>query len=93
MNNTNFEFNSEFVLFFDNEYFDIKINLSFIYPALHYKFVYENKGAIKQRKQKVNAFIRQALFYDDEIVITYTFTDNPEHLKKTKESSLKTEKK
>lgn len=50
------------------------------------------KGEIKQRKQIVNAFIRQALFYDDEIVITYTFTDNPEHLKKTKESSLKTEK-
>ena len=93
MNNTNFEFDSKFVLFFDNEYFGIKIDLSFIYPARHYKFVYEKKGAIKQRKQIVNAFIRQALFYDDEIIITYTFTDNPEHLKKTKESSLQTEKK
>ena len=38
-------------------------------------------------------FIRQALFHDDEIVITYTFTDNPEHLKKTKESSLENGKK
>ena len=55
--------------------------------------MYENKGEIKQRKQIVNAFNRQALFYDDKIVITYTFTDNPEHLKKTKESSLENGKK
>ncbi|MDD6926382.1 MAG: hypothetical protein PUJ49_00740 [bacterium] len=28
---------------------------------------------------------------EDEIVITYTFTDNPEHLKRTKETTLQTE--
>ena len=29
--------------------------------------------------------------YDDEIVITYNFTDSPEHLKLTKEHVTKTE--
>ena len=55
------------------------------------KFVFENTDDIKVRKLIVNAFIREVILYDDEIVITYTFTDNPEHLKKTKETTLKTE--
>ena len=32
------------------------------------------------------------ILYDDEIVITYNFTDNPEHSKLTKEHVTKTEK-
>lgn len=43
------------------------------------------------RKLIVNAFVREVILYDDEIVITYTFTDNPEHLKRTKDTTLKTE--
>ncbi len=55
------------------------------------KFVFENTDEIKVRKLIVNAFVREVILYDDEIVITYTFTDNPEHLKRTKETTLKTE--
>lgn len=44
------------------------------------------------RKLIVNAFVREVILYDDGILITYTFTDNLEHLKKTKETTLKTEK-
>ena len=44
------------------------------------------------RKLLVNAFIREVILYDDEIVITYNFTDSPEHLKLTKEHVIKTEK-
>lgn len=56
------------------------------------KFVFENTNDIKVRKLIVNAFVREVILYDDEIVITYNFTDNPEHLKKTKEKTLQTEK-
>ncbi len=56
------------------------------------KFVFENTDDIKVRKLIVNAFVREVILYDDEIVITYTFTDNPEHLKRTKDTTLKTEK-
>ena len=55
------------------------------------KFVFENKDDIKVRKLLVNAFIREVILYDDEIVITYNFTDSPEHLKLTKEHVTKTE--
>ena len=44
------------------------------------------------RKLIVNAFIREVILYDDEIVITYNFADSPEHLKLTKEHVTKTEK-
>ena len=43
------------------------------------------------RKLIVNAFVREVILYDDEIVITYNFTDSPEHLKLTKEHIVKTE--
>ena len=56
------------------------------------KFVFDNTDDIKVRKLIVNAFIREVILYDDEIVITYNFTDNPEHLKLTKEHVIKTEK-
>ena len=56
------------------------------------KFVFENTDDIKVRKLIVNVFVREVILYDDGIVITYTFTDNLEHLKKTKETTLKTEK-
>lgn len=56
------------------------------------KFVFDNTDDIKVRKLLVNAFIREVILYDDEIVITYNFTDSPEHLKLTKEHIVKTEK-
>ena len=56
------------------------------------KFVFENADDIKVRKLIVNAFIREVILYNDEIVITYNFTDSPEHLKLTKEHVVKTEK-
>lgn len=56
------------------------------------KFVFENTSDIKVRKLIVNAFIREVILYDDKIVITYNFTDSPEHLKLTKEHVIKTEK-
>ena len=55
------------------------------------KFVFDNTDDIKVRKLIVNAFVREVILYDDEIVITYNFTDNPEHLKLTKEHVTKTE--
>lgn len=55
------------------------------------KFVFENTD-VKVRKLIVNAFVREVILYDDEIVITYNFTDSPEHLKLTKEHVTKTEK-
>ncbi|MDY5933055.1 MAG: hypothetical protein SPJ61_03695, partial [Eubacteriales bacterium] len=55
------------------------------------KFVFETTDDIKVRKLIVNTFIREVILYDDEIVITYNFTDNPEHLKLTKEQIVKTE--
>ena len=56
------------------------------------KFVFDNTDDIKVRKLIVNAFVREVILYDDEIVITYNFTDSPEHLKLTKEHVVKTEK-
>lgn len=56
------------------------------------KFVFDNTDDIKVRKLIVNAFVREVILYDDEIVITYNFTDSPEHLKLTKEQVTKTEK-
>ena len=56
------------------------------------KFVFENTEDIKVRKLIVNTFVREVILYEDEIVITYTFTDEPEHLKRNKETTLKTEK-
>ena len=55
------------------------------------KFVFENTDDIKVRKLIVNAFVREVILYDDEIVITYNFTDSPEHLKLTKEHVINTE--
>ncbi len=56
------------------------------------KFVFDSADDIKVRKLIVNAFVREVILYDDEIVITYNFTDSPEHLKLTKEHVTKTEK-
>lgn len=56
------------------------------------KFVFESSDDIKVRKLIVNTFIREVILYDDEIVITYNFTDNPERLKITKEQVIQTEK-
>ncbi|MGN1040255.1 MAG: recombinase family protein, partial [Candidatus Fimimonas sp.] len=56
------------------------------------KFVFESPDDIKVRKLIVNTFIREVILYDDEIVITYNFTDNPERLKITKEQTIQTEK-
>ena len=56
------------------------------------KFVFDNTDDIKVRKLLVNVFVREVILYDDEIVITYNFTDGPEHLKLTKEHITKREK-
>ena len=56
------------------------------------KFVFESPDDIKVRKLIVNTFIREVILYDDEIVITYNFTDNLERLKITKEQVIQTEK-
>lgn len=55
------------------------------------KFVFENTDNIKVRKLIINAFVRDVLLYDDKIVITYMFTDHPDHHKHTKETTLRTE--
>ena len=47
---------------------------------------------MKVRKLIVNTFIREVILYPDRVVITYNFTDNPEHIKFTKEHVVKTEK-
>ena len=56
------------------------------------KFVFDNTDDIKVRKLLVNVFVREVILYDDEIVITYNFTDSPEHLKLTKEHIKKKKK-
>ena len=56
------------------------------------KFVFDNTDDIKVRKLLVNAFVREVILYDDEVVITYNFTDSHKHLKLTKEHITKTEK-
>ena len=53
------------------------------------KFVFETTDDIKVRKLIVNTFVREVILYDDEIVITYNFTDSPERLKLTKEEVIK----
>ncbi len=42
------------------------------------KQVLENPEDIKIRKAIINMFIREVILYDDHILITYNFTDNPE---------------
>ena len=56
------------------------------------KFVFESTDDIKVRKLIVNTFIREVILYDDEIVITYTFTDDVDRPKRTKETTIRTEK-
>ena len=56
------------------------------------RFVFENPSDMKVRKLIVNTFIREVILYPDRVVITYNFTDNPEHIKFTKEHVVKTEK-
>ena len=57
-----------------------------------HKFVFDDTSDIKVRKLLVNAFIREVILYKDEIVITYNFADDTEHIKFTKEHVLETEK-
>ncbi len=59
----------------------------------HYlsRFVFDNSTDMKVRKFLINAFVREVILYDDEVVITYNFTDSPEHLKVNKEQTLRKE--
>ena len=59
----------------------------------HYlsRFVFDNPTDMKVRKFLINAFVREVILYDDEVVITYNFTDSPEHLKVNKEQTLREE--
>lgn len=54
-------------------------------------FVFDNPTDMKIRKFLINAFVREVILYDDEVVITYNFTDSPEHLKVNKEQTLREE--
>ena len=56
------------------------------------RFVFENPSDIKVRKLIVNTFIREVILYSDRVVVVYNFTDNPDHIKFTKEHVVKTEK-
>ena len=56
------------------------------------RFVFDNPSDIKIRKLIVNTFIREVVLYPDRVVITYNFTDSPDHIKFTKEHVVKTEK-
>lgn len=47
--------------------------------------VFENTEDIRARKLIVNTFIKEILLYDDEIIITYYFSDNQERIKFTPE--------
>ena len=55
-------------------------------------FVFENVEDVKVRKFLINTFVREVILYDDEIVITYNFTDNPENLKVKKDQVQQEEK-
>lgn len=47
--------------------------------------VIDNPEDIRARKLIVNTFIKEILLYDDEIIITYYFSDNQERIKFTPE--------
>lgn len=55
------------------------------------KFVFADTKETKIRKLLVNAFVREVILYNDRVVITYNITDNPEHVRHTKENVIKTE--
>ena len=55
-------------------------------------FVFDNTDNVKVRKLIINTFVREVILYEDEIVITYNFTDSPERLKVNKEQILQEEK-
>lgn len=49
------------------------------------KIIIENTDDIKDRKLIVNTFIREIIYYEDRVIITYNFTDNANTDKPTKE--------
>jgi len=55
------------------------------------QFIFSDTQDIQIRKLLVNVFIRDVILYNDRIVITYNFADNPEPVKLTKPNVLKTE--
>ncbi|MCM1296079.1 MAG: recombinase family protein [Muribaculaceae bacterium] len=54
--------------------------------------VFDNTENINIRKLLVNTFIKEILLYDNEIIITYYFSDNPEKIKFSKEHFEEIEK-
>ena len=48
------------------------------------KMIIENTDDIKARKLIVNAFIREVIYYEDKVIITYNFADNVNTDKPTK---------
>ena len=56
------------------------------------RFVFDNTDDVKVRKLLINTFVREVILYEDEIVITYNFTDSPERLKVNKEQTMQEEK-
>ena len=55
------------------------------------KCVFDDTEDIRVRKLIVNTFIREILLYQNEIVINFNFTDNPEHIKFNSDYVLKVE--
>ena len=55
------------------------------------QFVFGDTKDTKIRKLLVNAFVREVILYNDRVVIIYNITDNPEHVRHTKENVIKTE--
>lgn len=47
--------------------------------------VFDDTENIKVRKLIVNTFIKEILLYEDEIIITYYFSDNQERIEFTPE--------
>ena len=56
------------------------------------RFVFDNTDDVKVRKLLINTFVREVILYEDEIVITFNFTDSPERLKVNKEQVIQEEK-
>ncbi len=54
--------------------------------------VFEDTDDIKVRKILVNTFIREIIWYGNEIIITYNFTDGIPNTKITKENVISIEK-
>ncbi len=54
--------------------------------------VFSNTENIKIRKAMINMFVREVILYEDHILITYNFSDNPDTVKITPDYIREVEK-